>query len=98
MASLSWNASEAANFYIVTAQTNSGHKVQLSTNDTWTYISEFQCGQEYFLSVQAVDSVCTSQPSQASSLLSGIFQKHTHKYFFSRVHCSKFLFIYLQFE
>ncbi|XP_067454263.1 serine-rich adhesin for platelets [Thunnus thynnus] len=66
--SLSWSASETASFYIVTAETNSGHKMQLSTNDTWTYISEFQCGQEYFLSVQAVDSVCTSRPSVPSKL------------------------------
>ncbi|XP_054458914.1 fibronectin-like [Anoplopoma fimbria] len=62
--SLSWNASDTAEFYIVTAETNSGHKVQLSTNETWTFISEFLCGQKYFLSVQAVDSVCTSLPSQ----------------------------------
>ncbi|XP_047231360.1 uncharacterized protein LOC124874162 [Girardinichthys multiradiatus] len=68
--SMTWNASETAKFYIVTAKTNSGHKVQLSTNDTWTFISEFMCGQEYFLSVQAADSVCTSQPSQPSRLFS----------------------------
>ncbi|XP_045905931.1 receptor-type tyrosine-protein phosphatase beta [Micropterus dolomieu] len=68
--SLTWNASETAKFYIVTAENNSGHKVQLSTNDTWTFISEFLCGQEYFLSVQAVDSVCTSSPSQPSKLKS----------------------------
>ncbi|KAL7397583.1 hypothetical protein ABVT39_024505 [Epinephelus coioides] len=65
---LTWNASETAEFYIVTAENNNGHKVQLSTNDTWTLISEFQCGQEYLLSVQAVDSVCTSLPSQPSTL------------------------------
>nr|XP_046247875.1 uncharacterized protein LOC124060678 [Scatophagus argus] len=66
--SLTWNASETAEFYMVTAETYSGHKVQLSTNDTWTFISEFLCGQEYFLSVQAADSVCTSRPSQPSKL------------------------------
>ncbi|XP_014901851.1 uncharacterized protein fndc7b [Poecilia latipinna] len=68
--SLTWNASETAEFYIVTAETNSGHKVQLSTNDTWTFISEFLCGQEYFLSVQAADAFCTSRPSQPSKLFS----------------------------
>ncbi|XP_036969323.1 fibronectin isoform X2 [Acanthopagrus latus] len=68
--SLSWNASETAEFYIVTAENNSGHKVQLSTNDTWTFISEFMCGQEYYLSVQAADSVCTSHPSVPSKLTS----------------------------
>ncbi|XP_039902211.1 uncharacterized protein LOC120742836 [Simochromis diagramma] len=68
--SLAWNASETAEFYIVTAENNIGHKVQLSTNDTWTYISEFHCGQEYFLSVQAADSVCTSRPSPPLNLTS----------------------------
>ncbi|KAK9519631.1 hypothetical protein VZT92_022346 [Zoarces viviparus] len=68
--SLTWNASDAAEFYIVAAETNSGHKVQLSTNDTWTFISEFLCGQTYLLSVQAVESVCTSIPSQPLMLQS----------------------------
>ncbi|XP_078116029.1 receptor-type tyrosine-protein phosphatase beta-like [Sander vitreus] len=68
--SLTWNASETAEFYAVTAKTNNGHQVQLSTNETWTFISEFLCGQEYFLYVQAVDSVCTSLPSQPSTLKS----------------------------
>ncbi|XP_034439595.1 uncharacterized protein LOC117760582 [Hippoglossus hippoglossus] len=68
--SLTWNASETAEFYIVTAKNSNGHKVQLSTNDTWTFISEFLCGQEYFLSVQAADSECTSQPSPPSVLKS----------------------------
>lgn len=73
---MSWNASETAEFYIVTAENNSGHKVQLGTNDTWTFISEFMCGQEYYLSVQAADSVCTSHPSVPSKLTSGRFLFH----------------------
>lgn len=72
--SLNWNASETAEFYTVTAESSSGgHKVQLGTNETFAFISEFLCGQEYFLSVQAVDSVCTSQPSLPSRLKSGGF-------------------------
>uniref|UniRef100_A0A3B4UUE8 Fibronectin type-III domain-containing protein n=1 Tax=Seriola dumerili TaxID=41447 RepID=A0A3B4UUE8_SERDU len=70
VASLTWNASETVELYIVTAETSGGHEVQLSTNETWTFISEFLCGQEYFLSVQAVDSVCRSQPSQPLKLKS----------------------------
>ncbi|XP_008292889.1 uncharacterized protein fndc7b [Stegastes partitus] len=66
--SLSWNATETAVLYIVTAENNGGHKVSLSTNETWTSISEFMCGQEYFLSVQAKDFVCTSSPSPPSML------------------------------
>uniref|UniRef100_A0A3B3BWR1 Fibronectin type-III domain-containing protein n=1 Tax=Oryzias melastigma TaxID=30732 RepID=A0A3B3BWR1_ORYME len=68
--SMTWNESKAAEFYIATAETNSGHKIQLSTNETWTFISEFLCGQEYFLSVQAADSVCTSRASPPSKLTS----------------------------
>ncbi|TKS74220.1 Fibronectin type III domain-containing protein 7 [Collichthys lucidus] len=70
VATMSWNASETATSYIATAQTNSGHKMEVSTNVTWTFFSELQCGQEYFLSVQASDSECTSQPSQPSRLYS----------------------------
>ncbi|XP_056895182.1 fibronectin-like isoform X2 [Takifugu flavidus] len=66
--SLTWNATETAEFYIVTAESISGHKMQLVTNDTWSFFSEFICGQEYFLSVQAGDSECTSRPSQPSQL------------------------------
>lgn len=75
VASLTWNATENAEYYIVTAETNSGHKVQLSTNDTWTYISELLCGEEYFLSVEAVDPECRSQSSQPLKLKSGWFYR-----------------------
>ncbi|XP_040040842.2 uncharacterized protein fndc7b [Gasterosteus aculeatus] len=60
--SLTWNASDTAELYIVTAETT-GHKVLLSTNETWTFLSELHCGEKYFLSVQAHDSVCKSLPS-----------------------------------
>ncbi|XP_071200535.1 mucin-3B [Salvelinus alpinus] len=66
--SLTWDLSHGADFYMVTAETNAGHKVELSTNDTNAYISEFQCGQEYYLSVQAVDSECRSAPSPPATL------------------------------
>ncbi|XP_068176517.1 fibronectin type III domain-containing protein 7-like [Antennarius striatus] len=67
---MTWNASETADYYILTAESNSGHKVQLSTNETWAYISEFHCGEEYYLSVQAADSECTSRPSQPAMFYS----------------------------
>jgi len=73
---MTWDASDSAELYIVTAETNSGHKEQLSTNETWTFISEFLCGHEYFLSIQAVDSVCTSLPSQPLTLQSGSLPFH----------------------
>lgn len=83
MASLTWNATENVDYYIVTAETNSGHKVQLSTNDTWTYISELLCGEEYYLSVEAVDPECTSQSSQPLKMKSGWFILFTFYLFLS---------------
>ncbi|XP_054646058.1 uncharacterized protein LOC129188936 [Dunckerocampus dactyliophorus] len=70
VASLTWNPVETADYYIVSAGANSSHAVQLSTNDTWTFFHEFLCGQVYFLTVQAVDSMCTSRPSEPSVLKS----------------------------
>ncbi|XP_062419461.1 uncharacterized protein LOC119216595 [Pungitius pungitius] len=67
--SLTWDASDTAELYIVTAETTD-HKVQLSTNETWTFLSELHCGQKYFLSVQALDSECKSLPSQPLMLQS----------------------------
>lgn len=69
--SLSWDRVETADYYIVTAESNSGHKIPVRTNETQTYISEFMCGEEYFLSVQSVDAHCTSGPSEPSKLQSG---------------------------
>lgn len=85
--SMTWNESKAAEFYIATAETNSGHKIQLSTNETWTFISEFLCGQEYFLSVQAADSVCTSRASPPSKLTSGRCLFPTTKHLIANIHC-----------
>ncbi|XP_061739473.1 uncharacterized protein LOC133540674 [Nerophis ophidion] len=70
VASLTWNPVETADYYIVTAGANSSHEVQLSTNDTWTVFHQFLCGQVDFLTVQAVDSVCTSRHSEPSVLKS----------------------------
>lgn len=70
---MSWNATETAEYYIVTAESDGGHKVQLTTNDTKTYISEFMCGDKYYVSVQSGDSTCTSGPSEPFMLLSGTF-------------------------
>uniref|UniRef100_A0A672T9V5 Fibronectin type-III domain-containing protein n=3 Tax=Sinocyclocheilus grahami TaxID=75366 RepID=A0A672T9V5_SINGR len=66
--SLSWEATENAEMYLVSAESNSGHRVELSTNATSAQISEFNCGQPYYLTVQAVGNVCRSQPSNASVL------------------------------
>ncbi|KAF4097010.1 hypothetical protein G5714_022979 [Onychostoma macrolepis] len=66
--SLTWEASENAQMYLVSAESDSGHRVELSTNTTSAQFSEFKCGQSYYLTVQAVGNVCRSHPSNASVL------------------------------
>ncbi|KTF75017.1 hypothetical protein cypCar_00024381 [Cyprinus carpio] len=66
--SLIWEASENAEMYLVSAESTSGHRVELSTNTTSAQFSEFECGQSYYLTVQVVGNVCRSQPSNASVL------------------------------
>ncbi|XP_056304665.1 uncharacterized protein LOC130216807 [Danio aesculapii] len=68
VASLSWEASGSAQMYMVSAESNIGHQVELSTNDTSAQISEFKCGQSYFLTVQAVGHICWSIASNVSVL------------------------------
>ncbi|XP_051515678.1 uncharacterized protein LOC127418869 [Myxocyprinus asiaticus] len=68
VASLTWEAVENAQIYLVSAEASSGHQVSLSTNNTSAQISEFYCGQQYFLTVQAVGHACRSRPSNASVL------------------------------
>lgn len=69
--SLIWEASENAEMYLVSAESTSGHRVELSTNTTSAQFSEFECGQSYYLTVQVVGNVCRSQPSNASVLQTG---------------------------
>ncbi|KAM8884839.1 fibronectin type III domain-containing protein 7 [Synchiropus picturatus] len=68
VASVSWDPSDTALSYVVTAETNEGHKLQQSTNSTTVFFSEFLCGHLYFLSVQAVDAECISDPSAVMEL------------------------------
>ncbi|XP_077060714.1 uncharacterized protein fndc7b [Siphateles boraxobius] len=68
VASLTWEESENASMYLVSAESSSGHRVALSTNNTSAQFSEFNCGQPYFLTVLVVGNVCRSPPSNASVL------------------------------
>ncbi|KAL1249579.1 hypothetical protein QQF64_020584 [Cirrhinus molitorella] len=68
--SLTWEASENAQLYLVSAESDSGHRMELSTNTTSAQFSEFNCGQSYYLAVQAVGNVCRSHPSNVSVLQS----------------------------
>ncbi|KAJ8376161.1 hypothetical protein SKAU_G00067410 [Synaphobranchus kaupii] len=65
---LTWEASEGADLYIVTAIASNGHKMEVTTNITSSLISEFGCGLMYYLTVKAVGPMCISVPSSASSL------------------------------
>ncbi len=69
--SLTWEASENAQMYLVSAESDSGHLVELSTNTTSAQFSEFKCGQSYYLTVKAVGNVCRSHSSNASVLQTG---------------------------
>ncbi|XP_041914101.1 uncharacterized protein LOC121678548 [Alosa sapidissima] len=66
--SLTWDPSETAETYVVNAEAADGHTVALSTNNTRASISEFHCGQEYYLTVSAVGPNCTSRPSMPAQL------------------------------
>ncbi|XP_043081301.1 serine-rich adhesin for platelets [Puntigrus tetrazona] len=68
VASLTWEASENAHMYVVSAESDSGQTVELSTSATSAQFSEFNCGQSYYLTVQAVGNICRSQPSNSSVL------------------------------
>ncbi|KAJ8357216.1 hypothetical protein SKAU_G00200100 [Synaphobranchus kaupii] len=63
VASLTWNASEGAELYIVAAESGDGHRLELSTNGTEAHFSEFTCGQTYSLTVAAAGRECRSAHS-----------------------------------
>ncbi|XP_064190128.1 uncharacterized protein LOC135254105 [Anguilla rostrata] len=65
---LTWEVSEGALLYIVAAEGSNDHRVEVTTQTNRTVISEFACGQVYYLTVRAVGPVCISVPSAASSL------------------------------
>ena len=71
VATLTWDRSEGAVVYNVTAETSGGHVLSAGTAGTMAQFSDLQCGQTYFLSVQAVESVCRSVRSPAITLESG---------------------------
>ncbi|XP_063075940.1 uncharacterized protein LOC134465972, partial [Engraulis encrasicolus] len=66
-ASLHWSDSAGAQTYVVRAEAPFGHPVALSTNDTSAQLSELTCGQNYSLTVSALNSRCrgesTSEPT-----------------------------------
>ncbi|CAL8396350.1 unnamed protein product [Boreogadus saida] len=68
VATLTWDPSEGAVVYNATAETSGGHVLSAGTAGTVAQFSDLQCGQTYFLSVQAVESVCRSVPSPAITL------------------------------
>uniref|UniRef100_A0A667XFG4 Fibronectin type-III domain-containing protein n=1 Tax=Myripristis murdjan TaxID=586833 RepID=A0A667XFG4_9TELE len=71
MGSLSWNDSEGATHYLVTAETSNGHKVELRTVNTSATIPDLLCGENYILSVEAGNDMCISAPSQTAQLKTG---------------------------
>ncbi|XP_066528003.1 fibronectin-like [Hoplias malabaricus] len=66
--SLTWNSSQSAESYLVTAEAGSGHRVEMTTNSTHAQIPELHCGQQYYLTVIAIGQGCRSSPSNTSAL------------------------------
>ncbi|KAL2090270.1 hypothetical protein ACEWY4_014958 [Coilia grayii] len=66
---LTWVPSETAELYVVQAVGDDGHTVALSTSGITASISEFRCGQDYYLTVSAVGPNCTSGPSEPAVLV-----------------------------
>ncbi|XP_055044899.2 uncharacterized protein fndc7b [Misgurnus anguillicaudatus] len=63
VASLTWATHETVEMFIVSAEDANGNRVELSTQNTSAQISEFNCGQQYYLTVTAVGQSCRSLPS-----------------------------------
>lgn len=76
-ASLHWSDSAGAQTYVVRAEAPFGHPVALSTNDTSAQLSELTCGQNYSLTVSALNSRCRGEStSEPTSLQTGVFLKN----------------------
>ncbi|XP_067460816.1 mucin-4-like [Thunnus thynnus] len=65
--SLSWDASNGTNLYMVSAEGGYG-SIGLTTNVTTAYFSEFICGQNYSLTVTPHNQHCPGHPSAPASI------------------------------
>uniref|UniRef100_A0AAY4CH64 Fibronectin type-III domain-containing protein n=2 Tax=Denticeps clupeoides TaxID=299321 RepID=A0AAY4CH64_9TELE len=59
--SVSWLASQAAELYVIRAESDNGQRMSFSTNVTSAQISQLQCGQTYHVSVFAAGPMCLSR-------------------------------------
>ncbi|XP_065810044.1 receptor-type tyrosine-protein phosphatase beta-like [Labrus bergylta] len=62
--SLSWDASNGTNLYLVSAE-GENKTIALTTNDTTAHFSEFSCGQNYSLTVTSHSQHCPGSSTTA---------------------------------
>uniref|UniRef100_A0A3B4ALB8 Fibronectin type-III domain-containing protein n=1 Tax=Periophthalmus magnuspinnatus TaxID=409849 RepID=A0A3B4ALB8_9GOBI len=65
-ATVSWDASEGALSYTVTAEGGSGISSSCETSALSCVLADLQCGQEYSVQVVSKDDICSSLPSPAT--------------------------------
>lgn len=68
---VSWNASEGALSYKVSAQSTQGAMSLCESTDLMCTLTNLTCGQSYSVQVVAQDDTCSSLPSQAARFHSG---------------------------
>ncbi|XP_029474400.1 uncharacterized protein LOC115100214 [Rhinatrema bivittatum] len=55
---VSWDASDGADFYVVTTEGSEGYVMSCNTTDTTCMLQELQCGLVYNVTMFAADGVC----------------------------------------
>lgn len=70
-ASVSWTAANGALSYLAAAEMADGQRLVCSTNSTSCDISGLQCGQEYEVTVTAMDNSCNGTKSTSQTLRTG---------------------------
>nr|XP_015211037.1 PREDICTED: uncharacterized protein LOC102685057 [Lepisosteus oculatus] len=68
ISSVTWDVSAGAEMYVVTAQSGDGHKIEISTNDTYSDLRHLLCGEVYTITVVAYSSECKSEESTPAEL------------------------------
>lgn len=70
-ATISWQSSVGAVYYVTELRSLSGSMTSCTTNHTNCELRSIQCGQEYNVSVTAVGVTCNSTAQMAGHLTTG---------------------------
>ncbi|XP_077077959.1 uncharacterized protein fndc7rs1 [Siphateles boraxobius] len=68
LGTLSWTSSAGAETYAVEAVSGNGNTLAFSTNITSGFLSELLCGQQYQITVKAINRQCRSAQSSPANL------------------------------